>query len=151
MQLAEQQVGCYNLSDFMSAGLDTKINGSSAVIGPEGGMVIVADPASPVYGTSLRIPAGALDAPVQITIREGIHSCDFGLGPSINLSPGGLYFKLPATLTVYLNDTGMETDEFEGSIPAFYHYDDSNDQWAHNSTTRIERMGDAVLCELHHL
>jgi hypothetical protein len=151
MQLAEQHVGCYKLPDFMNAGLDEEANGASAVIGPKGGVVTVTDPTSPIYGTSLRIPAGALDAPVRITIREGLRSCDFGLGPSINLSPGGLHFKCAAILTVYLDDTGTETDDFEGSIPAFYHYDESSARWAHNSNARLEKLGDAVLCELHHL
>ena len=151
MQSAEQHIGFYNLSDFMNAGPDLKTSSASAVIGPEGGMVTVADPASPVYGTTLKIPAGALDEPVRITIREGIHSCDFGLGPTINLSPGGLRFKRAAILTVYLNETGTDIDDFEEDVPAFYHYDESNDQWTHSRSARLERMGDAVMCELHHL
>jgi hypothetical protein len=151
MQLAEQNIGFYKLSDFMNAGLDEEANGASAVIGPKGGVVTVTDPASPIYGTSLRIPAGALDAPVRITIREGSHSCTFGLGPSINLSPGGLHFKRAAILTVCLDDTGTETDDFERNIPSVYHYDESSARWDHNSNARLERLGDTVLCELNHL
>ncbi len=151
MQLAKQHVDFFKLSDFMEPGRDISTNGASAVIGPKGGVVTVTDPASPIYGTSLRIPAGALDTPVRITIREGDHSCAFGLGPSINLSPGGLHFKRAATLTVYLCDTGAIEDDFAGSVPAFYHYDESSDQWTHNSAASLERLGDAVLCELHHL
>lgn len=151
MQLAEQHVGFFKLSDFMNTGLDTKTNGASATIGPEGGVVTVTDPASPIYGTSLRIPAGALDTPVQITIREGNHSCAFGLGPSVNLSPGGIHFKRAATLTVYLDDAEAAENDCESKVPAFYHYDESSDQWTHNSAARLERLGDAVLCELHHL
>ena len=151
MQLAEQHIGFFELSDFMNSGLETETKSASAMIGPEGGMVTVTDPASPIYGTSLRIPAGALDTPVRIAIREGDHSCAFGLGPTINLSPGGLHFKRAATLTVYLNDTGSAEDDFESSVPSFFHYDESCDQWTHNSAARLQRLGDAVLCELHHL
>lgn len=151
MQLAEQHVGFFKLSDFMDAGHEVKTKEASAIIGPKGGVVTVTDPASPICGTSLRIPDGALDTPVQITIREGDHSCAFGLGPSIKLFPGGLEFKRAATLTVYLGDSGLENDEFESCVPAFYHYDESSDQWAQNSTTRLERLGNVVLCELHHL
>ena len=151
MQLAEQHVDFFKLSDFMNADLDTKANSASAIIGPKGGVVTVTDPASPIYGASLRIPAGALDTSVQITIREGDHSCAFGLAPSINLSPGGLHFKRAAILTVYLNDTEAVDEDFDSSVPAFYHYDESSDRWTHNNAARLERLGDAVLCELHHL
>jgi hypothetical protein len=151
MQVAEQQVGYYEMPDYMKAGLDGDTNSASGVIGQEGGAVTVVDPASPLYGTSLRVPAGALDEPVQITIREGSHSCNFGLGPSINLSPGGLHFNRAAILTVYLNDSGTEAGDFEGCTPECYHYDESNDRWAHNGSVRLERFGDAILCELHHL
>lgn len=151
MQLAEQHVDYFKLPDFMNTGREIKTNGASAVIGPKGGVVMVTDPASLIYGTSLRIPAGALDTPVRITIREGAHSCAFGLGPSIELFPCGLEFKRAATLTVYLNDSEPESGEFESCTPAFYHYDESSDQWIYNSAARLERMGEAVLCELHHL
>lgn len=151
MQLAEQQVDLFKLSDFMNAEPKTEKKGVSATIGPEGGVVTVIDPASPIFGTSLRIPAGALDVPVQITIREGDHSCAFGLGPSIDLSPGGLQFKRAATLAIYLENDGAEDDDFNSTVPACYRYDTTSDQWTHNGAARLRRLGDTVLCELHHL
>lgn len=151
MQSAEQRVGLYNLTDFMKTRPEPGTIGASAIIGPEGGVVAVTDPASPVYGTSLRIPAGALETPVTISIRGAKHSCTFGMGPAIELFPGGLHFKRSATLTIYLNESGEDEDDFEGDVPACYHYDESRDRWTHNSSIRLERLGNAVLCELHHL
>lgn len=151
MQIAEQHSGVFKLADYVDDNLDTKSNGSSAHIGPEGGMVTVTDPLSPIFGSSLRVPAGALDRKVKITIQEGEHSCDFGLSPSIKLLPDGLHFKHAATLTVHLNDSKVERDGYDCDVPGFYHYDHRNDTWAHNSTTNLEQMGNAVMCELHHL
>lgn len=150
MHLAEQHVRVFKLSDYTKD--DPKAGScASALIGPEGGVVTVTDPASPIFGTSLRIPAGALDAPARITIQEGDHSCDFGLGPSIKLLPDGLHFKKATTLTVYLNDSKVEDDKFDSDFPTFYQYDECSNQWAHNDGASLEKMGNAVLCELHHL
>lgn len=151
MQIAEQHVGLFNLSEFMNAGLDIKANGAGAIIGSEGGVVMVTDPDSPLHGTSLTVPPGALDTPVRITIQEGGHNCAFGLGPSLRLLPCGLHFKHAATLTVHLNKTMAETDDFDTTSPACYRYDESSNRWIHNSTTRLERLGNTVLCELRHL
>jgi hypothetical protein len=151
MQTVRQQPKVFNLSDYQNDRLDAKPNGASTLIGPEGGVVTVSDPLSPIFGTSLRIPAGALDQPVEITIQEGDHACAFGLSPSIKLLPDGLQFKRATTLTVYLNDSNVETDEFDESVPGIYQYDESGDQWAQYNATSLEQMGDAVLCELHHL
>jgi hypothetical protein len=151
MQIAQEHSGVFSLSEYMNDNPDAGTNGSSALIGPEGGVVAVADPLSPIFGTFLRVPPGALDAPARITIRKGDHSCDFGLSPSIKLLPDGLQFKRPATLTVYLNNSEAMDEDFDKSIPGFYHYDESNHRWARNSTTNLEQMGDAVMCELHHL
>lgn len=136
-------------ADFIEFNMDEEEFSASAVIGPEGGMVAVIDPASPIYGTSLKIPAGALDSPVRISIREGSHSCAFGMGPSINLVPAGLNFKRFATLTVQI-DTACTIDDNK-AVPAVYQYDETINQWAHNSATRLERQDDTVLCDLLHL
>jgi hypothetical protein len=151
MQIAEQQSRLINLSNYINDAPDATSNNASALIGPEGGMVTVTDPASPIFGTALRVPAGALDTPVKITIQEGDHPCAFGLAPSIKLLPDGLHFKRATTLTVYLNSSEVQSDLSEKNAPAFFHYDESNDQWAQDSNTNLEQLGDAVLCELHHL
>jgi hypothetical protein len=150
MQTAQQHPKIFNLSDYMNDDLGAEPNGSSATIGPEGGVVTVTNPRSPIFGTSLRIPPGALDDEVRITIEEGEHSCDFGLSPTIKLLPDGLQFKRATTLTVFLNELAVESDDFDESVPELYHYNESNDQWACNSAIYLEQMGDAVMCELHH-
>jgi hypothetical protein len=151
MQTTEQHSKVFKLSDYVKDDLGAGTSGSSSLVGPEGGMVAVTDPLSPIFGTSLRIPPGALDREVRITITEGNHSCEFGLSPSIKLMPNGLNFKRATTLTVYLNNSNVESEDLDWDTPGFYRYDDSNEQWTHNSATNLEQMGNAVLCELHHL
>ena len=152
MQLAEQQTTIFNITDFFDAYLETGDTGGSGVIGPDGGIITVTDPASPIFGTTLKIPEGALDAPVRISIAAGDHTCDFGLTPSLKLLPDGLQFKRPAILTIHLKDTGcgME-DGFEEMLPAVYQYDNALDDWTLESAARLERFGESVLCELDHL
>lgn len=151
MQIAQKHSGVFDLSEYTIDNLDARTEGSSALIGPEGGMVTVADPVSPIFGATLKVPTGALDTPVEITIQEGDHSCAFGLSPSIKLLPDGLQFKRAATLTVYLKNSEVLNDDFDKSMPGFYHYDESNDRWTHNSAANLEQLGNAVICELHHL
>ncbi len=151
MQFVEQNFGLYNLSDFLNTDLDVRDRHAAAIIGPEGGLVAVTDPASPIFGTSLTVPKGALDAPVKISIMMGDHSCDFGMGPSLKLLPNGLVFKRPATLAVHLHDNMTEEADFEETMPAFYQYDESIDQWTRNDTARLVQLDSALLCKLNHL
>jgi hypothetical protein len=151
MQLAKKHIDYVEFSDFTNDVLHDPEDCVSTLIGPEGGIITVTDPASPIYGTSLKVPAGALETPVVITIRQGKHSCAFGLTPSLKLLPCGLHFKRPAILTVQLKENIPNTDNYNEKVPVFYHYDELNGQWTHNSATRIEMLGDTVLCELCHL
>ena len=47
---------------------------ASAMIGPKGGRLKVSNHKSPLHGTILDIPAGALETTTRIQIREGNHS-----------------------------------------------------------------------------
>jgi len=151
MHLAEQHADVFKISDFLESYLETEKTGVSGTIGPEGGIVTVTDPASPIYGTSLKVPKGALDTPVRISIVAGEHSCDFGLMPSLKLLPDGLHFKRPAVLTIHLKDTVREDDHLEEMLPAVYHYDDTVNDWTLDASARLERFGESVLYELNHL
>ena len=117
----------------------------TAVIGPEGGTVAVNDSRSSIFGTTLRIPAGALDAPTVISITEGAHSCDFAYTPSIQLQPNGLKFNQPVTLEVRLTPSGTVPDH---ATPAVYQYDETTNNWAHDGTARLDRRGDRICCKL---
>ena len=120
----------------------------TAVIGPEGGTVTVNDARSSIFGTTLRIPAGALDAPTVISITQGAHSCDFASTPSIRIQPNGLKFNQPATLEVRLNPSGTVPDN---ATQAVYQYDETTNTWAHDGTAKLEKRGDVVCCKLTRL
>lgn len=152
MQLAEQYATLDELSNPVNIGLDIDHFSASSEIGPEGGVVRVTDTESPIFGTSLRIPPGALDTPVRISIITGNHACSFGLSPSIILLPSGLRFKRFATLNVCLNTPCMTALDDSGAVePAFFHYDETTDQWAHDDTVGLNWHGGTVLCNLLHL
>lgn len=151
MQSAMQHADVFKISDFVKSYLETEKSGGSEVIGPEGGIVTVTNPASPIYGTTLKVPAGALETPVRISIAAGEHACDFGLSSSLKLLPDGLRFNHPAILTIHLKNSVETEYDFEKLTPACYHYDSTTGDWTLNSTARLERFGDTVLCELDQL
>jgi hypothetical protein len=152
MQLAEQYATLNELSNPADIGLAVYDYSATSVIGPEGGVVRVTDPQSTIFGTCLKVPPGALDIPVRISIIAGDHTCSFGFSPSIKLLPSGLRFKRFATLKVCLNDICITTlNDLKTVEPALFHYDETTDQWAHNDAVRLDLQGNAVLCDLLHL
>jgi hypothetical protein len=152
MQLAEQYAPLDVLSTSGDISLTIDDYTATSIIGPEGGMVSVTDTRSPIFGTCLRVPQGALDTPVQISILAGDHACSFGLSPSIKLLPSGLRFKRFATLTVCLNNLCItELNDLKTAEPALFHYDETIEQWAHDDAVGLNRQGNTVLCNLHHL
>ena len=71
---------------------------ASKTIGPEGGVIIVTDATSPIYNTTLYIPAGALSANVTISIRYEQTVRTFSdyidkQGSEVILLPSGLVFN----------------------------------------------------------
>jgi hypothetical protein len=149
MQLEEQSVQRIELPGKFGTTTNEQEFSASAIIGPEGGTVSVTDSASPICGTELTVPAGALDTFVKITIEEGDHGCDFGLSPSIRLLPDGLRFKRFATLKVCVpGQYPMTLDDYDKTDPAVYCYDETTDRWAHNPAAGLARQGNVILCEL---
>ena len=152
MQAAEQYATRNELSNPANIGLEMDDYSAASVIGPEGGVVRVTDTESPIFGTCLRVPPGALETPVRISILSGDHACSFGLSPSIKLLPGGLRFKRFVTLKVCLNDTHIASlNDLRRDEPGLFQYDETTDQWTHDNAVRIDRQGNAVLCDLLHL
>ena len=86
---------------------------ASAVIGPGGGTLTVMDPASPLNGTQLVVPAGALSSPTTITI--GSPTGVTGLSADVlvvELGPTGTTFSVPVSVTIkyslrYLTNNGI--------------------------------------------
>lgn len=121
---------------------------ATALIGPEGGVVRVTDPDSPIAGTTLKIPAGALDNHELIQIEEGGHDCAFGIGPSVNITPEGLRFNHPAQLDMRFHSRMLASDELE---PAFYVYDRTHDDWHQKDESAIEPESGVARCRIWHL
>jgi hypothetical protein len=68
---------------------------ASATIGAQGGAIRI-----PSVGAVFTVPAGALTAPTKITVRA-----DGGRNVVFEMSPNGLHFATPATLTLDLSFT----------------------------------------------
>lgn len=95
---------------------------AAGVIGPEGGVVEVSDPESPIYGTKVEIPAGALaknqllslgiaDAPVNVQPNHQL------AGKSIKLSPAGILFNAPVTIYLPYFDANNDGYVDDSSVP----------------------------------
>jgi hypothetical protein len=123
---------------------------TSDMIGPEGGHLTISDIESPLYGTVLKIPAGALDTPTMIQIREGNHSGTFGIGPSVQLLPEGLEFKRPVELKIYHKRTNkMMTLSKEEPDLALYYFDDNNRQWVYGCLAATDVQENGTVCHLY--
>jgi hypothetical protein len=130
----------------VSGGLKGEV--AAALIGPEGGILRVTDPGSPLFGTTLRIPPGALEVPAWIQIELGEHPCAFGLGPSVKITPEGLSFKRPVEIDMRI--TGQST-LLEDQLPSFYVFDGANDQWVARDGFAIDSEGGVFRCSVWQL
>lgn len=80
--------------------------GATATIGASGG-TLVAD-----FGrVTLVVPAGALAADTSITIAPITNTAPAGLGHAYRLSPDGLTFGVPASLTLALDDEDQHSTD----------------------------------------
>lgn len=81
--------------------------GPRALIDERGGLLAITDPASPVFGAQLSIPAGALSEPRLMTLREAALPAAIDqmvAAPGIELLPAETYFQAPATLLMPIPD-----------------------------------------------
>lgn len=129
---------------------DLKYPLASAKIGPEGGRLKISDRQSPLHGTVLKVPAGALDKETKIQIREGHHSGSFGIGPSVQLLPDGLEFKHPVELKLCHENTNKAvTQNSEASDLAFFTYDNQHRQWVYGCLAAKGMQKNGMVCRLH--
>lgn len=98
--------------DSFSPHVDTARVASGSV-DATGGTVAVADPGSPLFGTQVVIPAGALAASTTITIDQVVRGGPFPDDVlSFQFGPAGTTFAVPVTVTVkysaeYLTRIGL--------------------------------------------
>jgi hypothetical protein len=90
-------------------------------VGPKGAD-IVGPTASALEGVHLVIPAGAVTADTQITIRPAdasttLPSTAVGCGPAFTIEPSGLKLAMPATLTLPFDETTVTNqDRFDDEV-----------------------------------
>jgi hypothetical protein len=121
---------------------------TAAVIGPEGGTLRVSDPASPIRGTSLHIPPGALATPTHIQIQVGAHACSFGLTPTVKISPEGLRFKYPVEIRVPIDGSHLADPDITMTC---YTYNESDDRWLRQEDGMVNAENGVATCRLEHL
>lgn len=121
---------------------------TAALIGPEGGILRVTDPGSPLFGTALRIPVGALEFPAWIQIEPGKHPCAFGLGPSVKITPEGLSFKRPVEIDMRITGQVAMAEDLH---PSFYVFDGSNTQWVAKEGHALDPESGVFRCSVWQL
>lgn len=121
---------------------------TAALIGPEGGTLRVTDPGSLLFGTTLRIPAGALETLTWIQIEQGEHPCSFGLGPSVKITPEGLAFKRPAEIDMRITCQSAMAEE---ALPSFYVFDEGRAKWVAKDGRAMEPENGVFRCSIWRL
>jgi hypothetical protein len=134
------------VADQPPPGMDRAV--AAALIGPEGGVIQVADPDSPINGITLKIPTGALDRHQLIQIEAGEHDCRFGLIPSVKISPEGLRFNQPAELDMRFSRRMLESDDLQ---PALFVYDHAQNDWQEKDDGTIEQESGVAHCQIWQL
>jgi hypothetical protein len=87
---------------------------SSATIGPDGGSIRSSDGI-----LTLKIPAGALSAPVPISLTLAPNGAPHAVGSGYDLSPGGLAFAKPALLIFRYGRGGVYVPAIDSMSVAF--------------------------------
>ncbi len=104
---------------------------AAATIGPEGGIVEVTDPDSPIYGSRVEIPKGALDQMEKITISytelSPVESDFTFVGPIIDFGHDEVKFNDPAAFFIPFNDKnhdgmidGTDISVYQTGAATFY-------------------------------
>jgi hypothetical protein len=108
-----------------------------------GGTIQVTDPGNPLFGTTLRIPAGALETHTLIQIAQGEHSCPFGISPSVKITPEGLSFKRPAEIEMCVPRDSVVAEEL---FPTFYVYNEAGTEWVATDGRALELQRGVLRC-----
>jgi hypothetical protein len=111
-------------------------------IGPDGGQATSAN------GTlTIDIPAGALDAKTMISVQPITNTAPGGSKTAFRLSPEGLTFKKPATLTFKYKDGDFPNSSPEAGWIVFQENDGT---WKGNLKTRIDTDSKQMAIETMH-
>jgi hypothetical protein len=120
---------------------------AEAAIGPEGGELRVEEPGSPAHGSFLRVPAGALESEVTLTLdlEESAPPAPEGAEPAsvaLRVGPEGTVFSVPVQL-------GVPLLESEAGAAAVFVHDAIEAGWEYTSSSRPSEEGIAVGTTVH--
>lgn len=101
---------------------------SLATIGPDGGSIRSSDGV-----LTLKVPAGALSAPVTIALTQAPNDAPGGVGSGYDISPDGLAFAKPALLGLTYGPGALDVPRVDGLALAF----PSGTSWAGLTGGRI--------------
>ena len=112
-------------------------------IGPSGGSITSDDGL-----VDLNIPAGALSKNTDISIQSVTNECPGSLGLAYDLTPNGLKFSVPASLTFHYTDSLVN-----GTDPLILYsvFQDSLNQWEVNDADKeVDSVGKTVSFDVSH-
>ncbi|MDY6987068.1 MAG: thrombospondin type 3 repeat-containing protein [Thermodesulfobacteriota bacterium] len=83
------------------------------IIGPDGGVIEVDDPESPIFGATIGVANGSLGKETALTISSSIvptavPTAFTSAGTCLEFSPDGTRFDFPATLSIPYNDDNSD-------------------------------------------
>jgi pimeloyl-ACP methyl ester carboxylesterase len=125
-------------------------------IGPQGGVVEVTDPASPLYGVRVEIPSGALTASRAISIAERENPPLFengssGIGTAVEIGPTGTIFENPIKITLPYNDNELTEKNILGEdFLSIFTFDPSG-VWIPIGPATVDKANKTVTAETNHL
>ncbi|MBN1472519.1 MAG: hypothetical protein JW925_12115, partial [Syntrophaceae bacterium] len=124
----------------------------SGTIGSDGGTIEVTDSSSPINGTKVIIPAGAIDSGENVkisisytdTLPGPVNTNDpnaIAAGKVIILSKDNDYdFLLPVTVTIPYSDAQLQA----GDIPSVFYWDETYQKYMSLGVTGINRESKTV-------
>ena len=125
----------------------------SGTVGSTGGSVEVSNQTSPIYGTKVTVPAGAVDSNVNISISYSeqlpgpIESDVVSVTKVIVLSKdSNKDFLLPVTITIPYTDSQMSTND----IPSMYYWDSTINRYLPLTITELDTTNKRITFITNH-
>ena len=119
-------------------------------------VVEVDNPESPVYGTRLVVPPGALSYNETIYIGEATSVPSMSeemmpLGKVIDFGPSGTVFNVPVTIKIpYTNEDLEKAGGITPQELKVYTYDEASQQWESIPIDEVDEMAKLLICEVDH-
>ena len=126
-------------------------NTKAQSVGTSGGLVEVTDPTSPIYGTSVWVPQGALAQGTLMTVvlepaPPPVPTNVTASGPAVTFGPEGLSFSTPVTIAVpYTEQPGIDENTLK-----LYTFNGFSETWEEVPVSRRDTGGNILYAEVTH-